>query len=316
MFNKIHALFAFPAFDLDWPAWSTDEIRLTSFLLAFAFLLAIEAKLGLRQESNRVIRRSYLTNTGLFLLNDTLLSLVSVSSLFLIADRFAAWGLLGTLDDSPLKCVLAFVLLDLALYLWHRACHHFEVLWMLHKVHHSDRCMNVSTGLRVHLGELLLTTLLKALFIVVLGVDSAVVLANEAIMTLFVLFHHSDTRFAAESWLGRFIVTPSMHRLHHSTRRDEHDRNFGAVFSGWDRWFGTFKDQSPENIGLNFVKEQGIVELMKFGFTWHYTPSQQTVRAMIAEAAYYRAEKRGFAPGSDYLDWLEAEREIVRADSQ
>lgn len=310
MFSKIQSLFAFSASALNWPEFTSDDLRLVAILAAFAILFAIEVKFGRKDQRNRTVRRSYLTNTGIFILNDTMMSLLSVSTLYVIADRYAEWGLFGSFSESGWKALLSFILLDVALYFWHRACHTVEWLWMFHKVHHSDRCVNVSTAFRLHFGEVLLTTALKAAFIVGMGMDASMVLANEAIITLFVLFHHTNARLPGERWLSRVIIAPSTHRLHHSVRREEHDLNFGAVFSVWDRMLGTFGDLAPEKIGLDRVREQNLLDLLKFGLIRTYTPSHQNLQAMIAEAAYYRAEKRGFTPGCDFRDWLEAEKEI------
>ncbi|QSA97688.1 sterol desaturase family protein [Methylococcus sp. EFPC2] len=258
----------------------------------------------------KTVRRSYLTNAGTFLLNDVLMSVLSVSSLYFIADRYAAWGLLGSVASSGWAAFLSFVLLDLGLYVWHWACHRVDVLWMFHKVHHSDRCINVSTAFRSHFGEVFLTALGKALFIVAIGVEASVVLANEVIVTLFVMFHHANITLPGERRLARLIVSPGLHRVHHSVRREEHDRNYGAVFSLWDRMFGTLAESTPQKLGLDFVKELDFIQLFGFGFKRTYRPSRRSQQAMIAEAAYFRAEKRGFAPGFEILDWLEAEREV------
>jgi hypothetical protein len=104
-----------------------------------------------------------------------------------------------------------------------------------------------------------------------------------------------------------------MHRTHHSTQRNEHDSNYGAVLSLWDRLFGTLTELKPAEIGINGNSPQDLVNLIKFGFTLPTPPSVQTINldAMIAEAAYYKAEKRGFYPGNDIQDWLEAKRDII-----
>ena len=104
-----------------------------------------------------------------------------------------------------------------------------------------------------------------------------------------------------------------MHRTHHSTQRNEHDSNYGAVLSLWDRLFGTLTELKPAEIGINGSSPQDLVNLIKFGFTLQTPPSVQTINldAMIAEAAYYKAEKRGFYPDNDIHDWLEAKRDII-----
>ena len=133
-------------------------------------------------------------------------------------------------------------------------------------------------------------------------------------MTLFIMFHHTNISFKGEKLLGHVIIVPSLHRTHHSTQRSEHDSNYGAVLSLWDRLFGTLTELKPAAIGIKGNSPQDLVNLIKFGFTSPSTPpSVQAidVEAMIAVAAYYKAEKRGFNPGNEIRDWLEAKREII-----
>ena len=116
-----------------------------------------------------------------------------------------------------------------------------------------------------------------------------------------------------EKLLGQFIIVPSLHRTHHSTQRCEHDSNYGAVLSLWDRLSGTLSKVEPVAIGIKGSSPQDLVNLIKFGFTLPNPPTVQALNldAMIAEAAYYKAEKRGFYPGNDLQDWLEAKSEII-----
>lgn len=310
LLNHVQARFA----QIDWPDPTSAELRTISVLAAFWLLFALEARYAYRPAAPRTTRQSYFTNIGSFILNDTLMSLLSVSTLWLIAERYADHGLLSDIANPALKAIASFVLLDLVLYLWHRANHRFDALWAFHKIHHSDRSMNVSTAFRLHGVEVFLTALIKAVFITVMGVDAAVLLTNEAIVTLFVMFHHANIRFPGERWLGWLIVVPRIHRAHHSTRRAEHDSNYGAVFSCWDRVLGTFADLEPRTIGLPQVPGYGLLGLIGYGLPQlprRPALKPEAVQAMIAEAAYFRAEKRGFAPGNDFIDWVEAEREIL-----
>lgn len=310
MLSKLTSILTAPITDLAWPELAPEELRTPLILIGFAVLFVLEARLGYANTPVSMVRQSYVSNTATFVLNDVLMSLLSVSSLLLMAERFGAGGILAHISSPFLQAALSLVLLDLALYLWHRANHAFEWLWIFHKVHHSDRSMNVSTAFRLHFGEVFLTTLVKAVFILFTGVDTAVLLLSETLITLNVMFHHANLAFRWEGRLARLLVVPYLHRVHHSVRRDEHDNNYGALFSVWDRMFGTLAELEPAEIGLKHVAAQNFLELVKFGLTPVYAPTPQAMQAMIAEAAYYKAEKRGFAPGCDYLDWLEAEREI------
>jgi sterol desaturase/sphingolipid hydroxylase (fatty acid hydroxylase superfamily) len=297
--------------------------RSLMILAVIAALLAIEAPQIRRERRQKDYRQSYLANFGSLFLNDILLSLLSVSSLWMLASRYSGHGLLSGIDSGGVKALAAFILLDFTLYLWHRANHHFEWLWLFHKVHHSDRVMNVSTAFRLHFGEVFLTALVKAAFIVVMGVDATLVLANEAFITLWVLFHHTPIRLRGERWLGRLFTMPYLHRTHHSSLRDEHDANYGAALSLWDRLFGTLCEAEPQALGLRDVPGQSLFELLRFGLTLNPFPDRKALGSepvslgeWIAKAAYFRAEKRGFAPGYDLNDWLEAEREYRDFGSQ
>ena len=199
------------------------------------------------------------------------------------------------------------------MYLWHKASHRFDCLWMFHKVHHNDPYLNTSTAFRIHFLELFITHILKGILVVILGIEEAVLLSSEVITTLFIMLHHTNISFKGEKLLGQVIIVPSLHRTHHSTQRCEHDSNYGAVLSLWDRLFGTLSELKPAEIGIKGSTPQDLVNLIKFGFTLHTPPSAQPVNldAMIAVAAYYKAEKRGFFPGNDIHDWLEAKREII-----
>lgn len=313
LLSKVTSHVKLPTVDLAWSELATRDVLSGLILAMFALLLVVEIRAGRGVRHDRTVRTSYRTNLATFLFNDVAMSLLSVSSLLAIADRYADHGMFAGVESPWLQGLLGFVLLDLVLYFWHWANHHYPWLWIFHKVHHSDRSMNVTTAFRLHLGEVLLTMVVKALFVVVTGISSTLVLVYEAIITLFVMFHHLDVSFRGEQALGRLLVVPYLHRAHHSALRAEHDRNYGAVFSLWDRLFGTLTEIEPARVGLRYVREQGFLELLKFGFVYAYLPNQQTLRAMIAEAAYFRAEKRGFAPGFELFDWLDAEREIMEA---
>ncbi len=303
------------------PKFSVGDINILAILTVLGILIALEKRFGRRPRPRETIRQSYLTNLGTLVLNDSMMSLLSVSSLLAVAEGFSRWGLLGSMADSVGKTLLSFILLDFTLYLWHRANHGIDRFWLFHKVHHSDRSMNVTTAFRLHAMEVLMTTLVKAVFIVVVGVDASTLLVNELMVTLFVMFHHADVSFTGESSLGRWLIVPSLHRLHHSAQRKEHDRNYGAVLSWWDSLFGTLSVATPKEIGLRDVKPLGILELVKFGFTFRYPstaqmPVSEALKGRVAEAAYYRAGQRGFVPGFELYDWLEAEREILGVGSR
>jgi sterol desaturase/sphingolipid hydroxylase (fatty acid hydroxylase superfamily) len=291
------------------------EVLALTTLMVFAILSTLEFHAPREKLPKKHLRQSYKTNISLFFVNSIAMSLVSASTLLVLAEHYSGKGLLNTLSSPAWKAVLSFLMLDLLMYLWHKASHSFDCLWMFHKVHHNDPYLNITTSFRIHFLELVITNFLKALLIILLGIEEAMVLTSEAIMTLFIMFHHTNITFKSEKLLGHFIIVPSLHRTHHSTQRCEHDSNYGAVLSLWDRLFGTLAELKAAEIGIKGNSPQDLVNLIKFGFgfTLPTPPSVQPINldAMIAEAAYYKAEKRGFYPGNEIRDWLEAKREII-----
>ncbi len=286
--------------------------RVGLVLTAMMAFLVLETRFGRESSKTSIARQSYRINLSTLVVNDALFSLVSASSLLTVADQFSAHGLLDH-TSSPWQELIAFVLLDLCLYLWHRACHAFPWLWCLHQVHHSDPFVNVTTAFRLHFLEVLLTTAVKAGFILITGISAEFVLLAETVIALQVMLQHANLRLPGESWLAKLLSTPSLHRVHHSALRFEHDHNFGLMFSLWDRWFGTLRVGEPARLGLSGFLPKNLFELF-----WLKSSSPpvsalcpEEIYQMIAEAAYYLAERRGFAPGFELEDWLAAEREIL-----
>lgn len=243
-----------------------NEMLFGLAILAFALLLVIEKKKPYREFTAKVYKESIVTNTTAFLVNNVILTVLRASSLFLVAQQFSSFGLLGGLENGPLKWLLAFAFFDLAIYIWHVASHKYEWLWRFHKVHHSDKSFNVSTGFRFHVFDLLLEIIYKCAFVVVIGVDAYLVLSIEIIELFFIFFHHANIAVKNEKLLSKFIITPSLHRTHHSTLRHEHDSNYGIVLSLWDNIFGTRKELVPEHIGLDLIEAENFVQLFSLAF--------------------------------------------------
>jgi sterol desaturase/sphingolipid hydroxylase (fatty acid hydroxylase superfamily) len=293
---------------------SPGGVAAFALLTFFAFFVTIEFYRPRQKIYIRHLLQSYRANIGLLVFNSFVMTLLSVPSLFILAGQYADKGLLNFISNPGWKAVISFLAIDLLLYLLHKASHSFDCLWLFHKVHHNDPHLNVSTAFRLHFVELLMINLMKAFLIAVLGIEETWLLVNEAIIAIFTMLHHTNISLLGEQFLGRVMITPYLHRVHHSTQRVEHDRNYGAVLSIWDRLFGTLAELKPAAIGINGNSTQDIIELIKFGFISQTQPSVQPANldAMIAEAAYYKAEKRGFYPGNDLRDWLEAKSEIIR----
>ena len=145
------------------------------------------------------------------------------------------------------EMVLALLTLDLAIYLQHRLFHYAPVLWRLHRMHHADLEVDVTTGARFHPIEILLSLGIKFVVIVPLGLSPLAVLLFEIGLNATSMFNHSNVRVspAIDRVLRCLVVTPDMHRVHHSVVRRETDSNFGFNFPWWDRLFGTYRAQ-PE----------------------------------------------------------------------
>lgn len=170
------------------------------------------------------------------------------------------------MSQGPIKWFLAFLIYDFAIYAWHWASHRYEFLWRFHKIHHSDKVINVTTGFRFHVFDLFLEILYKCMLVMVFGIEAYLILAIELVELIFILFHHSNITFEQENIVSRFIITPSLHRTHHSTLRSEHDSNYGIVFSFWDQLFDTRKEVIPKKIGLDLIEAENFLQLFFLAF--------------------------------------------------
>ncbi len=159
------------------------------------------------------------------------------------------WGLTHALGGPPwLRGLIAVLLLDYTLYLWHVLTHRTPWLWRFHLVHHVDLDLDATTGLRFHAGELAASVPWRAAQIVVIGVTPGALALWQQLTLACVLFHHSNTRLSDETErvLSRFIATPRMHTLHHSTDPEHLHSNFASGLSIWDRLHGTRLVAEPE----------------------------------------------------------------------
>ncbi|MGZ4969938.1 MAG: sterol desaturase family protein [Methylobacter sp.] len=312
MFSEITSLSTFVEANLTGLSSVSGDLATFILLIAFVVLSALEFSFPKRKLSLKQLYQSYQTNAGLFIFNSFIIS-ATLAPLLMVADRYSGRGLLSYIDNTAWKALLAFVSLDLLLYGWHRISHGFDSLWMFHKVHHNDPYLNVSTAFRLHIVELLIITVLKAAYIILLGVDATTMLINEILLTLFIMFHHSNISFHGEKRLGQFFITPYLHCAHHSMERNEHDTNYGAVFSIWDRLFGTFAECEPAKVGIKNSSPQTVLGLIKFGFTpTNPAPvSARELEATAVETGCYKTEKRAFAPGNELRGWLEVKKEMV-----
>lgn len=153
------------------------------------------------------------------------------------------FGILSLLAiDSPFRWLLAFLLLDLSFYYWHRANHHFSFLWRFHNVHHFDGDLDVSTGARFHPIEVFFSGGFRVIQILIIGVTLREYLLYELFFQFATFFHHSNLRLptAVDSLLSKIIVTPKVHGIHHSHYQNETNSNYSVIFSFWDRLHRSF----------------------------------------------------------------------------
>jgi sterol desaturase/sphingolipid hydroxylase (fatty acid hydroxylase superfamily) len=184
----------------------------------------------------------------------------------------AGWGVLRILP-MPLaaQACAALLLLDLWTYWWHRMNHRIHLLWRFHRVHHCDPWMDVTCAQRFHPGEIIFSSLLRLPIILLTGVELWHLALYEVVMMSVVLFHHANIALPADAdrLLRLVIPTPMMHKLHHSRLQAETDSNYGALFSIWDRLFGSYR-----------VRAEGPTEA--FGLTGYDDPTHQTLTGLLA----------------------------------
>lgn len=227
-------------------------IRFGVFLGLFAIFALAEALMPRKQRTLSRLGR-WQTNLGITILNTLTLRLMTVLLPLLaigaaLDAQAQGWGLFNALNwPGWLELIISVLFLDLAIWAQHLITHKVPLLWRLHRVHHADRDMDVTTALRFHPVEIALSMLLKIGLVYMLGPSALAVLMFEVLLNGAALFNHSNLKLplALDAVLRRVLVTPDMHRVHHSVHRHEHDSNYGFALSIWDRMFGTYVAQ-PE----------------------------------------------------------------------
>lgn len=195
----------------------------------------------------------------------------------LIVAPLTAWGVNHVLWRRPewmsagtsgaLILIIDLVLLDLWVYWLHRAYHRVPFMWRLHEVHHRDEFLDTTSAVRFHIGEVVLSALLRLIPIAILALPLATVIAFETLLLCATFFHHSNIRLprAVEGALSTVIITPGIHWVHHHARWRDTNSNYGAVLSVWDRLFGS-KSQTRRRldmrIGVEGVEDTGFFRLL------------------------------------------------------
>ena len=179
------------------------------------------------------------------------------------------WGLFNAVAiPFAVTVLVSVILLDLAIYLQHVLFHTVPALWRLHRMHHADLDIDVTTGVRFHPVEILLSLLIKFAVIALIGAPALAVLIFEVLLNATSMFNHSNVRMPApvDRIVRLLVVTPDMHRVHHSIVRTETNSNFGFNFSWWDRLFGTYRSQPAAGhdgmtIGLEVFRDPAELRL-------------------------------------------------------
>jgi len=243
---------------------SDDLSRFAVFLGMFLVMASVELIRPKRRLTVSKARR-WLTNLGIAGIDALVLRLMTMLAVpvaAVAAAFFARERGLGLLNQVAwpdwIKLGIALLVLDLAIWAQHLVSHKVPLFWRIHQVHHADRDIDVTTAVRFHPIEIALSMLWKIVVVVPLGASPFAVFLFEVILNACAMFNHAN--IALPSWLDRslrlFIVTPDMHRVHHSVLRSEHDRNYGFNLSLWDRLFRTYlaepkAGQQGMTIGLN-----------------------------------------------------------------
>ena len=279
-------------------------IRLASFIGIFAIMAVWEVLAPCRALTVSRARR-WTANLGVVVLNSVLLRLLFPAAAVGVAAVAAehGWGLLNVYQIPLVPAVLlSVVLMDMVIWVQHVMVHAIPVLWRLHRVHHADLDYDVTTGLRFHPLEIILSMLIKFATVLLLGAPVIAVVIFEVMLNATAMFNHGNIRLPTTlDWILRWVlVTPDMHRVHHSVEDDEANSNFGFSLSWWDRLFGTYRaqpraGQQGMTIGIHGYRDPhqvdglpGMLVLPFIGKLSHYTINRR--QWVTPEEATHRAD--------------------------
>lgn len=243
-------------------------IRLGVFLGLFG-LFALAETLAPRRVRSLPRGRRWITNWSFTVLNTIVLRVMAIGLPLLAVgaamDASAnGWGLFNSLDwPGWVELLAAVLVLDFAIWAQHLITHKIPLLWRLHRVHHADRDIDVTTAIRFHPVEIALSMLLKIGLVYALGPSALAIILFEIILNGTAMFNHANIRLplAVDRVVRLVLVTPDMHRVHHSVHRHEHDSNYGFSLSIWDRLLGTYVAQPSDGhddmtIGLKWQDDR------------------------------------------------------------
>lgn len=255
------------------PEFALEPVQIVAITLFVAIVL-FEALLPFREYRHRL---RHVGKNGVFAVCNTVVLTLFGATLNVAAFVWIAENHIGLLNqfEMPfwLAALIASILFDAWLYVWHRLNHVLPFFWRFHQVHHSDLEMDFSTALRFHPGEILFSSIVNIAVFAILGISIEYLVIYKIVFNINVLWHHSNVALS-EKWdrlLRAVLVSPSMHRVHHSMKAKETNSNYSSVLSIWDRLFGSYRFSDPKKIvfGLDYdreVEDQTIARLLSRPF--------------------------------------------------
>ena len=250
-----------------------DRLNTALAIAMLVFLWCLETWLPVYRERRGNRLKHAGRNIAIALFNSAVIALMFSGTVAMVAvwSQKREFGLLHLLElPLAIETGIALLLFDGWMYLWHRANHAIPFLWRFHRMHHSDREMDVTSAARFHIGELIFSSVLRLGVLPLLGMELWQLILYEVMLLPVIQFHHSNV-YLPERWdrlLRTIIVSPNMHRVHHSRIRLETDSNYSSVFSFWDRLARTFRRRED-------------VEEIKFGLVEFDDAKRQTILGML-----------------------------------
>ncbi len=257
----------------------TNILRISIFFVILIILILLESIIPKRKRIKNIYGRWYV-NFSLVVISTIcikiLFPILAIESALLSKEY--GWGFLNIYDFNYIFSILISVcLLDLIVYLQHLTFHENNFLWKFHSLHHSDHDLDASSGLRFHPIEIVISLIIKISFIIFIGVPPMAVIVFEIILNAMSLFNHSNIKIPEkmDKVLRFCIVTPDMHRIHHSENKIETNSNYGFCLSLWDSIFNTYRPnslivQEKMNLGLKefpVLQKQSLIWALKMPFT-------------------------------------------------
>jgi len=247
------------------PLWKNEWLIRLGFFFGILLIMFLWELLAPRRLLTTPKRTRWFSNLGLVLIDSVTVRLVfptALAGIALIAQQ-RGWGLFNQFSlPSLVKIIFSILILDFVIYLQHAMFHVIPLFWRLHLVHHTDMDIDVTTGVRFHPIEIILSMGIKMIVVILTGAPPLAVLIFEIVLNGTSMFNHGNVRYSQnmDAILRLLVVTPEMHRVHHSTIRWESNSNLGFNFPWWDRLFGTYRPQPTKGhlemtIGLDQYKE-------------------------------------------------------------